>query len=81
MISYSDFTWKTVSPYMKCYLGKEFVGEIYHEGILLPNYGGWYIRWPDGTTSKDYYNADRAKDNLMKYEVESRNMNTKSELE
>jgi hypothetical protein len=71
MISYRDFNWKKD----KCFLGNEYIGKIVEDQNVK---GMFWIEWPDHIRSNDFYNKTRAKDNLIKYVIETRNTDLRS---
>lgn len=74
MIEYSKYTWKKD----KCYLGTEYIGEVkkdHHTPTMFR------FIWPDGHESEDYFNKDRAKDNLILLDLRRRNTRPPSQIE
>lgn len=76
MYATSEFNWKN----NKLYLGKKNTGYsvIPHPE---PNNSLFWIKYPDGEKSGDFYNLTRAKDNCVKLVATSYNNDTKNGLQ
>lgn len=58
MVEYKDFNWNG----LKLYLGKKDTGFSIHP---IKDDDTYWVKWPDGTFSADYYNLTRAKDHCV----------------
>lgn len=71
--SNAEFHWKN----NKLYLGKKGTGfSVFNAEEDL-----YWMKWPDGIISADYYNLSRAKDNCRQIALTQYNNNTKNDTQ
>jgi hypothetical protein len=62
-----DFLWKG----NKLFLKDELLGEVIEDKFIKMVF---WVKWPNGDLSQDYYSLTRARDNLVKYSIRTLNI-------
>ena len=69
MLNTSNFNWKR----NKLYLGEENTGFSVQQKFYASDTNFYWVRWPDGVLSEDFYNLTRAREHCISEATKSIN--------